>query len=917
MATGESQAVTIGTAGKIGLLVFDGIGGQHVGAQVTGVTMTQATVTVYGPSGAVVASTTVGPSGGTVPSTLIPVTGTYTIFVAPSSGTTGSLTLTLQAVPLPPPLTLTYLGPLRDQVGQANTAAQPDGQRDAVLVLTIGAGSGPRTVSELELRRSDGGAAWDTIQSTGFWVLGVGSALDGVLANNVGTAAVSVPVIDGSVLYLFASDTTPSAFTVKKGFTLTAKFADGSVRTVSESLDTVVTAISPTWAPVGTSLTVTIDGEGFQAGTTVSLGPGVTVNGVTIQSATRLTANLTIVGSAAPGLRTVTVSNLGGQASTVFSVTAAPAEITLSYLGKLRDRVGSGSTALIANGTLDGVFKVALSAGSDTRTITQLELRRTDGSAIWDTLAGTTYWVLGAAGGLDSALFNDVALVGGIGVPVSSGGVLYVFANDFAPTPFSVGAGFTLTAWFSDGSVSTATTSIPDVTAGAVTVDRGSTGTSFTATIDGTGFQSGGTVSFGTGITASGVTFVSATRLTATLAIATDAALGPRDVSVTNPGGATGTLSAGFTVTEPPPALTLTYRGKLRDRVGPGSTYVYSDGVTDGVFTVALGTGGGSRILTELELRRTDAGGIWDTVAATGYWALGVARGFDVTLANDFSQPGGLNLLVTDGESLQVFANDVTSTLFVAGMSFTITAKFADGSVRTATAAVPALVVGVITSDRGSTGTSFTATIDGAGFQNGAGVSLGAGVTVSSVTFVSATRLTAAVVIAADAALGPRDVTVTNPGGPSGVLSGGFTVAPPPPPVTLSYLGRLRDRVGAGSTAARPDGVLDGVFTIVLGTGAGGRTVTEIELRRTDGSSAWDTVSGSGSWALGSAAGLDVGLHNDPGSAAIALAVSDGETIYLFGNDKSPTPFASGAGFSVDVKFSDGSVGTATATIAP
>src|SRR5438094_6522436 len=76
----------------------------------------------------------------------------------------------------------------------------------------------------------------------------------------------------------------------------------------------------------------------------------------------------------------------------------------------------------------------------------------------------------------------------------------------------------------------------------------------------------------------------------------------------------------------------------------------------------------------------------------------------------------------------------------------------------------------------------------------------------------------------------------------AGVLSGGFTLSPPPPTLTLAYLGKLRDRVGKGNSALSPDGALDGTFTPKLETGSGARTLTHLQLRRTDGAGGWDTI---------------------------------------------------------------------------
>src|SRR6185369_12925708 len=69
--------------------------------------------------------------------------------------------------------------------------------------------------------------------------------------------------------------------------------------------------------------------------------------------------------------------------------------------------------------------------------------------------------------------------------------------------------------------------------------------------------------------------------------------------------------------------------------------------------------------------------------------------------------------------------------------------------------------------------------ISGSNFVNGATCSFGAGITVNSCTFNSATQLTANVTIAANATVGARTVTVTNPDTQSGVLTNAFSVVIP------------------------------------------------------------------------------------------------------------------------------------------
>ena len=76
-------------------------------------------------------------------------------------------------------------------------------------------------------------------------------------------------------------------------------------------------------------------------------------------------------------------------------------------------------------------------------------------------------------------------------------------------------------------------------------------------------------------------------------------------------------------------------------------------------------------------------------------------------------------------------------------------------------------------------GATVDLTIAGAGFKLGAAVSLsGSGITVLTTTFVSSQELVASLSIDQDAALGARDVSVTNPGGYAAALAGAFEVLP-------------------------------------------------------------------------------------------------------------------------------------------
>lgn len=136
-----------------------------------------------------------------------------------------------------------------------------------------------------------------------------------------------------------------------------------------------------------------------------------------------------------------------------------PASITLSFDGKLRDRVGQGDAAITADGQLDGTFTVTL-AGSSTRQIVLLDINRGDGNE-WDTIPGNANWVVGAARSLDGALLNNAA--GLVNFTIADGESLKLFGSDNGNL-FVGGKTFTVLVRFSDGTQATANLTIPNPT---------------------------------------------------------------------------------------------------------------------------------------------------------------------------------------------------------------------------------------------------------------------------------------------------------------------------------------------------------------------------------------------------------------------------------------------------------------------
>src|SRR4030095_2183210 len=137
---------------------------------------------------------------------------------------------------------------------------------------------------------------------------------------------------------------------------------------------------------------------------------------------------------------------------------AAPANLTLTYNGLLRDRVGQGNTALGPDGAPDGTLTVTLSA-SGGRTVTALRLD-SNAPGTWDTSSDTGFWALAVAPSLDGAILNAPGTMA-VNFPVANGGSFVVFASDFQGLEFLSGRTLTLMAAFSDGSTATANTTVP------------------------------------------------------------------------------------------------------------------------------------------------------------------------------------------------------------------------------------------------------------------------------------------------------------------------------------------------------------------------------------------------------------------------------------------------------------------------
>lgn len=96
-AGGSAKVVTISTANKIGLILFDAVAGQRVSLKIS--TGVLSGITLFNYNHQILGTASAGPVEAFIDTVQVPVTATYTILVDPIGTNTGSVTLTLYDVP--------------------------------------------------------------------------------------------------------------------------------------------------------------------------------------------------------------------------------------------------------------------------------------------------------------------------------------------------------------------------------------------------------------------------------------------------------------------------------------------------------------------------------------------------------------------------------------------------------------------------------------------------------------------------------------------------------------------------------------------------------------------------------------------------------------------------------------------------
>jgi hypothetical protein len=400
-------------------------------------------------------------------------------------------------------------------------------------------------------------------------------------------AAVPAPVVTATSI----TATLAIASTVQAGLqNITVTGPGGPSNAVTFRILPALTSIAAVSARSGATTLVTLTGTSLSGVTSVNAGANITVTGMTVVSATSITATFTSVLAAPLGAQSVTVTDINGTSNAVtFTLTAsvpvlntiapltggtgATVAITLNGTGLLGATlnlpagitvVGTPSTTfstvtaniLIAgNATLGSPTITVTTAGGTSNTVSFTVFAL---SPLLNTIApltsaaGVTVPVTLTGRGFTGTTSVNTGL--GLGIAVSSFTIVsdsqinatFVIALSASTQQISVSNPNGTSNSLTFGIVPTLSSISPNSKPASLSLVVTLTGTSLTgATAIGTGTA---------GIAVSGITVVSSTQITATFTIAANAVQGAHNITVTTPGGTTGAQV--FTVLPPPPTIT-------------------------------------------------------------------------------------------------------------------------------------------------------------------------------------------------------------------------------------------------------------------------------------------------------------------------------------------------------------------------
>ena len=394
--------------------------------------------------------------------------------------------------------------------------------------------------------------------------------------------------------------------------------------TITEPLVPTLTSIAPNTGLPGTSVPVTLTGNNFVSGSTLSVSnPGLTVTNVNVVNTTQITATFAVATTAPAGPTNVTVANPAGiSAPVTFTVVSLPPTLSsVAPTGGIRgatvpvtltgNNFVSGATITVSNGIATFVTVNSVTVVSPTQMTANFVIAPDaplgPAAVTVATASGTSavvnFTIVSAAVTLTSISPNSgargasvaVTLTGnsflpGASVSVGNPGVTVTNVN--VVNSIQITATFGIAANAALGPVDVTVTSAgvttapvnfavvlpapPPPTLTSINPNTAAQGATVPVTLAGSDFVSGATITVSNaGITVNNVAFGGAAQLTATFLIAANAPLGSAGVTVTTPGGTSASLS--FTVTAAPANLpTIAISGGEGSSINPLGTKTFS-----------------------------------------------------------------------------------------------------------------------------------------------------------------------------------------------------------------------------------------------------------------------------------------------------------------------------------------------------
>ncbi|HAS04340.1 MAG TPA: hypothetical protein DCR71_01020 [Dehalococcoidia bacterium] len=314
--------------------------------------------------------------------------------------------------------------------------------------------------------------------------------------------------------------------------------------TVKQALP-VVTYVEPNQGRQGETLNITITGANFAGANALHFGTGVSVNGFNVLSSNQIAANISISSDAPTGVRDVTVSTSGGSYTLPNGFAIKQALPVITSVAPASGNRGANLTVTFNGNNLDGATSVVFGEG--------VEVTGFSG------ISSTQLRV--------NIVIRSDAVTGSRDISVTTPGGSFTLPGSFIIKQ-----------------------ELPQIT--SLSTNNANQGATLTVTISGANFTGASGVQFGDGISINTFSVLSPSRITANITVATGAAAGTRDVSVTTPGGSF-VLPGGFTVKQALPVITSVNP----DRGNPGSTLVVIINGNNLTGTTSVGFGDGVEVV--------------------------------------------------------------------------------------------------------------------------------------------------------------------------------------------------------------------------------------------------------------------------------------------------------------------------------